>query len=567
MGLCKICTSPNRAAIDEALAAGESRRSIARRFGMWPSALTWHAQKKHPPAESLDAIGDEPVIAEDHRGSHDWVVRQARARGKRIDEILALTLNHDPFYFGSDADVRKAKWFAEAVVRRFDAQIKAKEAAGGKPHLRGLHYIAVTAKQPVLWPDGRPYENTTKDWGDLQEWAMIARWLGFADIEDFDDQRNAKPAYNAPTDSEVDEPEVSADFWPDWELPVLDATLSLDEWTIPNISVNDGYEPDSFLDESSLVGVFIEKSTMNDWLEPLCEDLHADLYVGSGTQSITNAARFIRRAIVLDKPAHLLVISDFDPTGRKMPIGASRHVDYRRRMPAVNIDPRETTEAQAKARDLWITVDQIALTPEQIDQYDLPRAPIKKTDPGIRRFQKLFGRGAVELDALEALKPGALQEIVSDAIDAYHDDDIGRKLSNTGAWVEQAISEAWDKSGPEIQDRLDKTRAKLDAIVAPIEKELKKLRRKLKDRLKASGIESELEEIRSAGQDAIDEVLDFVEGVLPDRPEPDLLTGLPDGAEHLFDTERGYFDNLESLRKFYPPDPSKGGGRKARRKG
>jgi hypothetical protein len=561
VGFCKVCTSPNRAAIEEALAAGEPRRSITRRFALVQGALEWHVWKEHPPAESLVAIGDEPVIVKG-RGSYDWVARQARARAKRVDEILAMTLGRDPFYIGSETDVLKGKWFADAVVRRFDAQIKAKEAAGGKPHLRGLHYLCVTTPKdkPVMWPNGLVYENTEKDWNRLEDWARIARWLGFTNIEDFDDQRNAEPKYFAPSDSEVDEPEVSADNWPDWELPALDATLDVDDWTIPNISANDGYEPDSFLDESSLVGVFIEKSTMNDWLEPLCRDLHADLYVGSGFQSITNAARFIRRAIVLGKPAHLLVISDFDPTGRKMPIGAARHVDYRRRMPDANYD-------LTKARDLWITVDQIALTPEQIDRYNLPRAPIKKTDPGMRRFQKLFGRGAVELDALEALHPGALEEIVSDAISAYDDDDIGRRLSNTGDWVEQTISEAWDRGdGPGIQERLDKARTRLDAIVAPIEKELKKLRRKLNDKLKASGIAGELEEIREAGQAAIDEVLDFVEGVLPDRPEPELLTGLPDGAEHLFDTERSYFDNLESLRKFYPPDPSLEGRKTRRRK-
>ena len=356
MGFCKVCTSPNRAAIEEALAAGEPRRSITRRFALVQGALEWHVWKEHPPAESLVAIGDEPVIVKG-RGSYDWVARRARARAKRVDEILAMTLGRDPFYIGSETDVLKGKWFADAVVRRFDAQIKAKEAAGGKPHLRGLHYLCVTTPKdkPVMWPNGLVYENTEKDWNRLEDWARIARWLGFTNIEDFDDQRNAEPKYFAPSDSEVDEPEVSADNWPDWELPALDATLDVDDWTIPNISANDGYEPDSFLDESSLVGVFIEKSTMNDWLEPLCRDLHADLYVGSGFQSITNAARFIRRAIVLGKPAHLLVISDFDPTGRKMPIGAARHVDYRRRMPDANYD-------LTKARDLWITVDQIALT-------------------------------------------------------------------------------------------------------------------------------------------------------------------------------------------------------------
>ena len=434
MGFCKICTSPNRAAIDAALAAGEPRRSIARRFGLGESALDWHARKKHPPAESLADIGDEPAIVE-RRGSYDWVARQARARGKRVDEILALTRDHDPFYCGRELDVRNARWFAEAIVERFAAQIEAQRAAGVRPHVRGLHYLAVTAPpdNPVRWPHGAVYENTWDDWRRLGDYSRAARWLGYVDIEDFDDQRNAEPEYNAPSESAVEEPSVWASPIAAWALPEIDADLGVDQWVTPNIYA-DGYDDDRFLDQSSLVGVFIEKSTMNGWLVPLCQELDADLYVGSGVQSITNAARFIKRAADLGKAAHLLVISDFDPTGRKMPIAASRHVDYRRRMP------------EAKC-DQWITVDLVALTPEQIDKFNLPRAPIKKTDPGIRRFQKLFGRGAVELDALESLHPGALEEIVRDSIDAYVDDDIGRKLSDVRESVDEAISDAWEREG------------------------------------------------------------------------------------------------------------------------
>ncbi len=244
MGFCKVCTSPNRVAIEEALAAGESQRSVARRFGLGQGSVSWHTQKKHPPAESLEAIGDEPVIARNRRGSYDWIKRQARARGKRIEELLGETVGYDPFYLGSDGDVRNAKWFAEAVVRRFEVQIKAKEAAGGKPHLRGLHYLCVTAppNRPVRWPSGRVYENTELEWNRLQRFSRIARWLGFANIEDFDDQRNAEPKYFAPSESEEEEPSVSADYWRDWELPTLDdASLDVDEWLIPNISA-EGYE-------------------------------------------------------------------------------------------------------------------------------------------------------------------------------------------------------------------------------------------------------------------------------------------------------------------------------------
>jgi hypothetical protein len=345
---CTICTSPNRVAIEEALAAGESQRSVARRLGVKQGAVGWHVRNKHPRAESAEDVGDEPVTIEG-RGTHDWVRRQVRLRGKPVAMLLGMSRQNDPFYFGSATDVARGKWFAESVVRRFDEQIKAEIDRGGQPHLRGVHYLCVTAQPPVLWPGGKVYENTDAEWKRLQQYSKCARWLGFVDIELFDDQRNAEPEYNSPDSSDEDEPSVFAGGWDVWSLPEIETSLDMDGWNAPNVHVA-GYEHDAYRDQSCLVGVFIEKSTMDSWLRPLCQELDADLYVGSGFQSITNAARFVKRAVDLDKPAHLLLVSDFDPAGRKMPIGAARHVDYRRRMDGVNCE-------------LWITVDQVALTP------------------------------------------------------------------------------------------------------------------------------------------------------------------------------------------------------------
>ena len=101
-------------------------------------------------------------------------------------------------------------------------------------------------------------------------------------------------------------------------MPRIQPSLDTDEWDIPQPSIN-GYDPDEYLDQPNLVGIFIEKSTMDSWLVPLAKELHVDRYVGSGVQSITSSVRFVRRAIELNKSAHLLVISDFDPMGRHMP--------------------------------------------------------------------------------------------------------------------------------------------------------------------------------------------------------------------------------------------------------
>ena len=54
---CRACISPERAAIDQALATGESFRNITKRFSISPSALFRH---KNPP-RYLRGLADSPV--------------------------------------------------------------------------------------------------------------------------------------------------------------------------------------------------------------------------------------------------------------------------------------------------------------------------------------------------------------------------------------------------------------------------------------------------------------------------------------------------------------------------
>ena len=82
-GLCTICTSPNRDAIDVMLANGEAHTEVVKRYGVHRSAVGRHARMKHPRAESLATIGDEPTLP-----SHDWIKRQTKARGTLIEEQI-----------------------------------------------------------------------------------------------------------------------------------------------------------------------------------------------------------------------------------------------------------------------------------------------------------------------------------------------------------------------------------------------------------------------------------------------------------------------------------------------
>lgn len=482
-----------------------------------------HVRKKHPPVESLADIGDEPALP-----SYEWIKRQANARGVVVAELLAMSEGRDPFYCGSQTDWKEARWYAESVWARFGPGLK------GKPHLRALHYLAVTAKEPLLWPDGEPYLNTERDTDRLYECSRYSRWLSLTDAELLDDHRNAEPIYSAPGPGFQFGPSVDAGEWTSWILPRIESLslLYTGEWDIPQPDIS-GYDPDEYLDQPNLVGVFIEKSTMDSWLVPLCQELRADLYVGSGVQSITNAARFVQRAKELNKSAHLLVISDNDPQGLHMPITASRHVEYRLRQIGC---------------DLWVTVDSLALTAEQIDQYNLPRKPIKESDQGRDRYELLYGRGAVELDALEALHPGALAEIVRDAVSAYRDDDIEGSLEEAGASANAALEEGWDEHVAPIEESVLEVREKAFAIARTFGKRLAKLDAELQAKLKPH--KRRLDRLREQAEEAVEEVIEQATAELPERPRPEMHA--PEGP-HLFDSKRTYFEQLAHYHEISPP--------------
>ena len=65
-----------------------------------------------------------------------------------------------------------------------------------------------------------------------------------------------------------------------------------------------------------IVEVWIEKSTQNDWLVPLCQRRGVNLVVGIGEQSETRSRELALRSSEYGVPVRIIYISDFDPGGR-----------------------------------------------------------------------------------------------------------------------------------------------------------------------------------------------------------------------------------------------------------
>jgi hypothetical protein len=160
----------------------------------------------------------------------------------------------------------------------------------------------------------------------------------------------------------------------------------------------------------------------------------------------------------------VLYISDFDPAGRSMPVAVSRKIEFYQRN---------------KYQDIDIQIEQIALTYEQCQEFKLPRTPIKETEKRINKFQSIYGEGATELDALEALHPGELAKIVRKELERFHDYELSNRCSvaatqirNDLAKRRDSIVDQYKDQISDIRDRYETVRDRLEAEISEISQEL-----------------------------------------------------------------------------------------------
>jgi len=136
-------------------------------------------------------------------------------------------------------------------------------------------------------------------------------------------------------------------------------------------------------EKDAIAGIILEET--KPWDVPLM--------VSRGFSSITYLYEAAQAILAQNKPAYLYYFGDHDPSG-------------------VVIDRKIEQRLRQFAPDADIVFKRIGVTPEQIEAWELPTRPTKKTDS--RR--KNFSGTSVEVDAIPALK---LRELVRDCIEQH----------------------------------------------------------------------------------------------------------------------------------------------------
>jgi hypothetical protein len=330
---------------------------------------------------------------------YETIKALSRQTGQRVGDLIVLAPQNDPFYTGTPNDWALAEWFA-GLWQEFGYR--------DGVHLRRIHYQVVSQDPPVFLPNGKPYENTEECWGVLNLASKAARYLRLVDPGAFVDRRNDGVVEFAKHG--VSDPQV-----------YLNGYVGRYSYGFPDFPDLPGYQVSGFRGEQAYhLEVWCEKSTMNDVLLPLCESYGANLQVGSGELSITSTLALVQRLDRANKPARIFYVSDFDPAGQSMPVAVSRKMEY---------------FLHTLGLDLDVRLFPVVLTAEQVRFFHLPRTPIKETERRRVGFEERYGEGAVELDALEALYPGKLAEVLRSCMESYYDAELEQRVRLTEAML------------------------------------------------------------------------------------------------------------------------------------
>lgn len=164
------------------------------------------------------------------------------------------------------------------------------------------------------------------------------------------------------------------------------------------------------------VEVWVEKDALSGVLSRVTEKYHIPIMVNRGYSSASamyEAYNRFKRAKRRGQGIRILYLGDFDPSGMDM------IRDVSDRIMEFFDDDRVDFE-----------VIPIALTREQIKEYDPPENPAKQTDSRFEKFAAEHGESSWEVDAL---RPEVLDEILTNAIEKLIDVALYESVMETEA--------------------------------------------------------------------------------------------------------------------------------------
>jgi len=303
----------------------------------------------------------------------------------------------------TEVDRLKAEWAAKVF----------RESGRSQTTARALHYFALGRMDfPVFTRSGlketRAYRD--EDANSLTAWIALAKRLGLIPWD-------AVPDETVGEHGELEYVPSRQDFSYRYSLdrPDLSAIAQYLQRSTPVATYYPVERPQPFHLE-----LWVEKSTMNGILQPVCEQHNAVLVTFKGHASWGAAWKLCKRVVTDGRPAIVLYLSDMDASGFLMGHELCDKV----------------AEINSNFFDggLDIRIKRIGLIPQQVVEHQIPLVPRKDGEKAnaalYRQYVESFGLDPTmkaELDALERYYDGGIQAFVSEWLDKYYDSSLDRR--------------------------------------------------------------------------------------------------------------------------------------------
>lgn len=160
----------------------------------------------------------------------------------------------------------------------------------------------------------------------------------------------------------------------------------------------DQYRRDCWEQQAEHVEVWCEKDALTGVILPVCTALGVPFVATRGFPSVTLIYESAMALLDIDKPATIYYFGDHDSSGRVI---------------------SARLEGDLRHHGADVVVKRVALEPWQIDEYQLPTRPNKKSDSRHERFAAAYGDAAVELDALP---PDVLADFIYRVVEPHIDE-------------------------------------------------------------------------------------------------------------------------------------------------
>lgn len=346
---------------------------------------------------------------ETRRIDANFIKQLAKRMNIGVKDVLALSENVDPFYAdGGPAKIKKAKWITQVW----------KDMGSPKIHGRALNYWMMG--RAYLPHNGKLYDGSKSAYAYCVQALGLARYLGMIPYDKIPDHKTT----------------FHQNFY-NWEHNDIDelASFTLDyEWIENKILDHFKRIWYPYQLQDTVAEVWIEKSSVVSSLKSTMRSYQANYIEGEGDISLTRCWEFTERVVEYYmclgiKRFRVFYISDFDPVGLSMPISMARKVEY--------LIYRTLYEKNIPPNLIDIRVEDIAVTPEQVDEFKLkttkvPKEKITRKDGTkssyavrVKKFSRIYGvTGVVELEALSQTVPTELGRIVKDRLSKCYDKEI-----------------------------------------------------------------------------------------------------------------------------------------------